>query len=211
MIRAALVIALVVAVAGCGGGRRAASGTELTLLALNATVGRAVFHLECGPAGGDLPNPARACAALARHPQLVTGPKPFVCIGGTFSWWEITISGRLDGAPVRRGLSTCWTPQMATLERLGIAGVLRQHLEPRRSEAVLPGTTHTFPPGTLRAADVVTCDILGHRLEAGVPVQSGPYAKDSIGFGGAGVTSVVLTVGHDTDGTVTASCHTGSQ
>lgn len=206
------VFALVLVVAaGCGGGRRASPQTQLTLLALNENVGRALFHVDCAPAGGDLPSPARACAVLARQPQLVTSPKPFVCIGGTSSWWDVTISGRLDGTPVRRSFSTCWTPQMATIGRLGIGAVLRQHLEPRRSETVLPGTTRTFPPGTLRAADLVTCDILGHELEAGVPVQSGPDAEESTGFGGAGVTSVVLTVGRERDGTVTAGCHSGAQ
>ena len=40
--------------AGCGGGRSASPATELTMLAVNANVGRAVFHVDCSPAGGDL-------------------------------------------------------------------------------------------------------------------------------------------------------------
>ena len=75
-------------------------------------------------------------------------PKPFVCAGGTFSWWDVTISGRLNGKPIHRAFSTCWTPQMATLGRLGMSwDVLRKHLLPRRHEAVLAGTKRSFPSG----------------------------------------------------------------
>ena len=76
------------------------------MLAVNSFVGRSLFHLDCAPVGGDLPNPARACAALTKKPQLVTKPKPFLCAGGTFSWWDITISGRLNGKPIHRAFST---------------------------------------------------------------------------------------------------------
>src|ERR1041385_9128297 len=113
--------------AGCGS--RSVPSTDLTLLAVNPSVGRAVFHLRCAPARGDLGDPARACAAVAARPQLVTRPKPFVCFGGTFSWWDVTITGRLNGRPVRTHISTCWTPQMAMIRRLGIGWQsLRAHL-----------------------------------------------------------------------------------
>lgn len=183
--------------------------TTLTMVALNSWVGRAVFHLDCGPAGGDIPSPARACAALARRPRLVTNPRPFTCVGGTSSWWEVTISGRLDGTPVRRSFSTCWTPQMTTIGGLGLGWiVLRKHLVVRRLEAVLPGSANVFPPGDLRAADLVTCTIRGRHLQLGVPVMVGPPA--STGFGGANLTGVTLSVARNRDGSVSASCRAGN-
>jgi hypothetical protein len=205
----ALLCLLVVAlVAGCGGGR-SSPATDLTMLALNSNVGRSVFHLSCAPAGGDLPNPARACAALAAAPQLVTRPKPFVCVGGTTSWWDVTITGRLNGKPIRRAFSTCWTPQMATLGRFELGDdVLQKHLTPRRQEAVLAGTKRVFPPGVLRPADLVTCDILGYQLALGVPTQTGP--PSSSGYGVTNVVYVTLAVALRRDGSVSASCHSGT-
>ena len=192
--------------AGCGGGR-SSSATDLTMSAINSNVGRAVFHIDCAPTGGDLPNPARACAALSTTPQLVTKPKPFRCVGGTTSWWDVTISGRLNGTPIHRAFSTCWTPQMATLGRFGMGDyVLQKHLVPRRHEAVLAGTKRVFPPGVLRPSDLVTCDILGHRLSLGVPTQPGP--SSSTGYGGTNAASVTLAVALRRDGSVAASCHT---
>jgi hypothetical protein len=40
--------------------------------------GRALFHLKCDPAGGNVADPAKACAAIAAQPSLVTNPKPYV-------------------------------------------------------------------------------------------------------------------------------------
>ena len=117
--------------AGCGS-RAVTPSTDLTLLAVNQSVGRAALHLTCRPDGGDLRNPARACAALAAQPELVTSPKPFTCFGGRFSWWDVTITGRLHGRPIRSHTSTCWTPQMAMIDRLGISWKsLQAHLLPR--------------------------------------------------------------------------------
>jgi hypothetical protein len=59
-------------------------------------------------------------------------------------------------------------------------------------------------PGDLRAADLVTCDIRGHHLQRGVPIDVGPPA--STGFGGANVTTVTLTAAHNRDGSVSTSC-----
>jgi hypothetical protein len=197
-----------------GSASRASAGsqpaTKLTLVALNSWVGRAVFHLDCGPAGGDIPRPARACLALAHTPQLVTSPKPFTCMGGTSSWWDVAISGRFNGKQITRAFSTCWTPQMTTIGRLGLAWpVLQKHLVARRVQAVMPGTSVVFAPGVLRAADLVTCTILSHHLQVGVPLAVGSPASG--GFGGANVTSVTLSVGRHRDGSVSASCHTGTR
>lgn len=43
--------------------------------------GRALFHLKCDPAGGDVADPAKACAAIAAQPSLVTNPKPYYTSG----------------------------------------------------------------------------------------------------------------------------------
>ena len=68
------------------------------------------------------------------------------------------------------------------------------------------GRPQTFPSGVLRPADLVTCKILGHKLEDGVPIE---YVTSSTGYGGKNVTSVTLSVTHNRDGSVTASCHVG--
>lgn len=218
MLRAASLVVLLVALwTGCGGeggdgGSAASYGTELTMVALNPNVGRAVFHLQCLPSdyvGGDLPDAGKACDALSSNPELITSPRPFTCAGGTFSWWDVTISGRLNGTPTHRSFSTCWTPQMETLGRFGLTDeALRAHLVPRREKAVLPGAPQVFPPGVLRATDLVTCDILGHHLEIGVPVEA-TGQPSSEGYGGANVVSVTLGVALNKDGSVSASCHQG--
>ena len=96
---------------------------------------------------------------------------------------------------------------MAMIGRLGIGWQsLRAHLLPRRHESVLPSIPKTFPSGILRPADLVTCTILGHSLEDGVPIE---YGTSSTGYGGKNVTSVTLSVTHNRDGSVTASCHVG--
>ena len=209
-VRFGLVISLLliaVSLAGCSD-RAVDPSTRLTILAVNASVGRAAFHLDCAPSGGDVGNAARACAAVATEPELITNPKPFTCLGGTFSWWDITITGRLNGHPIRTQTSTCWTPQMAMIDRLGIGWQsLQAHLLPRRREAVLPGIQRTFPAGLLQPGDLVICDILGHKLENGVRTE---FGTSSAGYGGKNATSVVLSVTHNPDGSVRASCHQGS-
>jgi hypothetical protein len=61
--------------------------------------------------------------------------------------------------------------------------------------------------GKLGSGDVVTCRILGHKLDGGVPIE---YLTSSTGYGGRNVTSVTLGVTHNRDDSVTASCHTGN-
>ena len=182
--------------------------TQLTVVALNQWVGRSVFHLACSPAGGDFPSVTTACRWLERKPELVTRPKPFVCAGGLSSWWDITVSGRLAGRPLRHRFSTCWTPQMETIGRFGLSwAVLKRHLVPRRRESVLPGTSRVFAPGVLRPTDLVTCDILAHVLQIGVPIERDQ--PSSVGYGGAHVVSVTLQVTRRTDGSVATTCRRG--
>jgi hypothetical protein len=194
---------LVVALLGCGGGGDATE-TRLTILAVNPNVGRAEFRLSCEPAAGDLPSPERACAALRETPELVTSPEPFTCMGGTFSWWDITISGRLGGRPLHSRTSTCWTPQMDLIGKLGIGPALDAHLLPRRSESLIGGEQRTIPPGVLRPGDLVVCEIAGRRLELGIPIETG--VSPETGYGGAGVRTLTLTATRHHDESVTARC-----
>jgi len=193
---------LVLGLTGCGGGMNL-SGTKLTLTAINPNVGQAVFHLDCGPTGGDVTDPSAACAALGHDPKLITSPRPFTCIGGPSSWFDMTISGRLAGKPVHRKFSTCWTPQMATLDKLGLARSLGRHVLRRRHGVVLPGIPHTFPSGALRPGDLLVCKIPHHELQMGIP--------DTIGsIGSTGTASLTLSGRRHADGSVTASCRRNS-
>lgn len=201
MRRAALALGLVVLAAGCGGTK--AAETHLTVSALNPTVGMAVFHIEC-PA----PEPSTACDALGSNPSLVTAPKPFTCLGGPSSWFDMTISGRLAGKPVHEKFSTCWTPQMATLGKLGLAPELNSHIRPQRHGVVLPGIPRTFPARSIRPGDLLVCRWPGHHpLELGVPDRFGRLG--SVGQGGRDVVAITLTGTRHSDGSVTASCHRG--
>jgi hypothetical protein len=196
--------------AGCGSTQRpgGGSGTEITISSVNSSVGRAQFHLSCDPPGGDLPDPAQACAALSKTPELLQHPKPFVCAGGMFSWWEIEIRGRFDGEPIVTDVSTCWTTQMELLKAFGMDdNVLGAHMLPRAHKEVLPGTTHVFAPGEIQVADVVTCDIRGHHLEVGVPVYTG--GPVTVGYDGLNIAPVAMTVERRDDGSVEVACHTG--
>jgi hypothetical protein len=202
MKRLAFALFVLSVAAGCGSGTNLA-GTKLTLTAVNPNVGQAVFHLDCDPAGGDVTDPASACAALGHDPTLVTSPQPFTCLGGPSSWFDMTISGRLAGKLVHRKFSTCWTPQMATLRKLGLANSLGRHVLRRRRGVVLPGTRRTFPPG-----DILVCRTLHHRVQMGIPDTFGSIG--STGTGGRDVVSLTLTGTRKADGSVTARCVRGS-
>jgi len=96
---------------------------------------------------------------------------------------------------------------MATIGRLGIGWQsLQAHLLPRRRETVMPSERRTFASGVLRPGDLVTCRILGHELEAGVPIA---YWTGGVGWGGKDAVPVALRVTRKPDGSVEASCHTG--
>jgi hypothetical protein len=207
MKRLALALVLLTAAAGCGSGTNLA-GTKLTLTAINPNVGQAIFHLDCDPARGDVTDPSAACAALSRDPALISSPQPFTCIGGPSSWFDMTISGRLAGKRVHEKFSTCWTPQMATLGKLGLANSLGRNVLRRRRGVVHPGIRRTFAPGTLRPGDILVCRILHHRVQMGIPDTLGSIG--STGVGGRDVVSMTLTGTRKADGSVTASCHRGS-
>lgn len=208
--RRVLIVPVLLVLSGCGGSTHVHPGTALTIRAVNANVGQAVFHLRCAPPRGDLPDNAAACAAIRATPSLVTGPKPFACYGATTSWWDITIVGRLAGEPLNHTVSTCWTGQMAMIRRLGLNrdGTAQAHLLPRRKAIVFAESDRTFAPGALRPGDAVVCNIRGHALELGVPVASHPVG--SVGYSGARVIPVKLSLDRAMDGSLVASCSDGA-
>jgi hypothetical protein len=175
---------------------------NLTVLAVDGS-GRALFHLRCDPAGGDVAQPAKACAAIAAQPSLVTNPEPFFDGGSNTAYF--TITGRLNGKPVHFSGESDWTPQMALISKLGLAGAHGQPLrrEPRRNGIVGLGQTRTFAPGVLRPGDLVRCRVRntneGPPLAAGVPIHQGL----GIEFG---ATPGVMAVRVRADGAVVASC-----
>ena len=202
---ACISLVLLAPLTGCGT-KSEPPGIALKIVAVNPASGRAVFHLRCDPARGDLPDNAGACAALASSPKLVTSPKPFTCFGGTTSWWDITISGRIDGHQLDHSVATCWTPQMAMIGQLRLADSLSSHLVARRHGKVVPGVQRTFDPGALRPGDLIICNIRGHHLELGIPTSGPP---GSVGYPGSHVVTVTLEAARDRDGTLLASCHDG--
>jgi hypothetical protein len=176
---------------------------KLTVLAVGQNGGRALFHLSCDPAGGDVAQPAKACAAIAGQPSLVTNPKPFFDEGP--NTWYFTITGRLNGKPVHFGGESSWTPQFALIDKLGLAGPHGQplRLERPRHGSVGLNRTRTFAPGVLRPGDRVTCrgqhSYQGPPLAISVPVHRG--------FGNEfGATPGVMAVRVRADGSVAASC-----
>jgi hypothetical protein len=181
----------------------AAVPAKLTVLAVGDNGGRSVFHLRCDPAGGDVADPARACAAIAAQPSLVTDPKPFYDGGDNGAYF--TITGRLNGKPVHFSGESDWTPQMQLIDKLGLAGPHGQplHLERSRHGFVGLNGTRTFAPGVLRPGDRVTCRVRhsyqGPPLATSVPIHRG--------FGKMlGTQPGVMEVRVGRDGAVTASC-----
>jgi hypothetical protein len=166
--------------------------------------GRALFHLKCDPAGGNVAQPAKACAAIAAQTSLVTNPKPFYCLslGGV---WYFTITGHLNGKAIRYSGQSCWTTQMALIDKLGLAGPHGQplRLEPRRQGSVGLGQTHTFAARLLRPGDLVACRVRhgyrGFPLAMSVPVQRGVWES-------SGAMAGVMKVRLRADGAVIAGC-----
>jgi hypothetical protein len=81
------------------------SSTSLRLLVDGAVYnGPGVFHLNCDPPGGDVPNPAAACAAIAAQPDTITKPE----VGGCLAPWRtLEIRGRMNGKPVNGFVAAC--------------------------------------------------------------------------------------------------------
>ena len=211
----ALIAAVVIAAGGVlgvelrGSGAIAQVPANLTVLAVGnegmvGQVGqRALFHLRCDPAGGNVAQPAKACAAIAAQPSLVTHPKPVYNFGG--DTWYFTITGSLNGKPVHVGLEGDWMTQMALINRLGLAGPHGQplRLEQLRHDFVGLNQTRRFAPGVLRPGDLVTCRVprsyQGVQLATSVPVHEGLGRT-------FGATPGVMAIRVRADGAVIASC-----
>ena len=176
---------------------------NLTILAVQENGGRALFHLRCDPAGGNVAQPAAACAAIAAQPSLVTNPKPFYDEGNNAAYF--TIVGRLNGKRVHYRGESDWTPQMALIDKLGLAGPDGQPLrpEPLRHGSVGLNETHTFAPGVLRPGDLVTCRV-HHGYRGPAPTMAAPVHRGVEGYVGAMSGIVGLRVG--ADGAVIVSC-----
>jgi hypothetical protein len=200
---AAVVAGVVIAVELSASPAVASVPARLTVLAVRDTGGRALFHLRCDPAGGDVADPAKACAAIAAQPSLVTNPKPFYDWGNNGAYF--TITGRLNGKPVHFSGESDWTPQMELIQKLGLAGPRGQplHLERSRHGFVGLNLTRTFTPGVLRPGDLVTCRVhhgyQGPPLAMSVPIRRGSGKL-------LGGTPGVMEVRIRDDGAVTASC-----
>lgn len=119
LIGAALLAAVVF---GCGG--HSTKKTSLTLVADNRLGSKAVFHLRCDPAGGDIADSLRACAMLDKFPNSLLHPTPFICHA---DYWHLAITGDFKGRSVNVETDTCWTPQMKLIDHFGIATQLDTH------------------------------------------------------------------------------------
>jgi hypothetical protein len=177
---------------------------SLTVLGVGDNGGRALFHLRCDPAGGNVAQPAKACAAIAAQPSLVTNPKPF--FDGGNNGWYFKIDGRLNGRTVHFSGESDWTTQSALIDKLGLAD---PHGQPLRLEAprhgfVGVGKTRTFEPGVLRPGDFVTCRI--HHSYQGPPLAISVPVHGGGGGGYLGGQAGVLGLRVRADGVVTASC-----
>ena len=177
--------------------------------ALGPRGGRALFHLKCDPASGNVADPAKACAAIAAQPSLVTNPKRSLNwspVEGAVYAWYFTITGRLNGKPVHFSGESPWWPQIALIDKLGLTGPHGQplRLQQLRHGSVAMNRTRTFAPGALRPGDVVTCRVHGSyrgpALAMGVPVHRG------VGPSGDSSTPGVMAVQVRPDGAVIASC-----
>jgi hypothetical protein len=176
---------------------------KLTVLAVREGGGRALFHLRCDPAAGNVAQPAKACAAIAAQPSLVTNPKPFYDEGNNAAYF--TITGSLNGKPVHFSGESDWTPQMALIDKLGLAAPNGQplRLEPSRHGTVDVNKTQTFAPGVLRPGDLVTCRV--HHSYQGPPLAMSVPIHPSFGSM-SGTGPGVMAVRVRANGAVIASC-----
>jgi hypothetical protein len=186
----------------------------------SANGGRALFHLKCDPAGGNVADPAKACAAIAAQPSLVTHPKPYPVTGPITvvchfhpaklcpanGPWYFKITGSVNGKPVHFGGGGMFGTEVGLVDKLGLAGPHGNplHREPQRHGFVPMNQTHTFAPGVLRPGDLVTCRVdhsyKGLPLAMSVPAHRGNGPEES--SGGPGLMAIRIRA----DGTVLASC-----
>ena len=103
MTRLALAALLALSIAACGsedesGGDAGADGPATSLDVRITAGGEGDWTLTSDPAGGDHPDPAAACAALAEHPDaLEPVAADAVCTEQYGGPQEAVVSGTIDG------------------------------------------------------------------------------------------------------------------
>jgi hypothetical protein len=133
LLAGALLITLLAA-AGCGQGSgtdpggsvtpTSSSGTEvpadLTIVVDDGKGTKTTWHLTCSPAGGDHPDPAKACAALARRGRIALAAVPAdqLCTQVYGGPQTARIMGTWQGEPVDVRLSRTDGCQIARWDAL---------------------------------------------------------------------------------------------
>jgi hypothetical protein len=86
---------------GSGGG-----AGDVRVIELGTMLGSFGYELRCDPTGGTVPDPARICAAIMRHPGLLysfPGPGHSCPAGAT----TVSIAGSWNGKPLHSTFSVC--------------------------------------------------------------------------------------------------------
>jgi hypothetical protein len=103
VVRAALAVALLSGLVGCGGGGSGAVDLSVRLTSgFGSSLKDERFVLRCHPTGGDMPNRARLCALIASHPRAMLRPARArsTCLGRPGMPW-VSVSGTWNGRHVR--------------------------------------------------------------------------------------------------------------
>ena len=196
--------------------------------------GRALFHLKCDPASGDVADPAMACAAIAAQPSLVTNPKPYlpgravvgfgvgIPVGGPLMQvchWHpaklcpangpdyFKITGSVNGRAVHFGGGGIFATDVPLVAKLGLAtryGKPVVRLEPQRHGFVAMNHTHRFAPGALRPGDLVTCR--ANRSYKGTPLAMSVPVHRGNAPERISATPGLMAIRLRADGAVLASC-----
>jgi len=193
--------------------------------------GRALFHLKCDPASGNVADPTKACAAIAAQPSLVTNPTPYpprssvAGLGGYSGGplmqvchshpvklcpangpYYFKITGSVNGKPVHFGGGGLFATDVPLVAKLGLAGRYGKPvvpLEHRRHAFVAMSHTQRFAPGVLRPGDLVTCR--GNRSYKHPLAMSVPVHPGNAPERSSGMPGL-MAIRIRANGTVLASC-----
>ena len=114
----------VLLVASCGGGSQDVAAPAVTALVVEVRDGSARpvdrLSLSCDRPGGSHPDPARACAGLARERQPFAAPPPDAACTQVYGGPQTaTVRGTYRGEPVTLHLSRADGCRTAQWDRLG--------------------------------------------------------------------------------------------
>lgn len=107
----ALLTAVAIASLGvaCVADTKAETRLEISVLTGDKETRR--FDLECGPAGGNAPDPAGACAMLRAHPEMLDVPEATsTCAGTAGIPAEVTVEGESRGRLISLSVRDCDAP-----------------------------------------------------------------------------------------------------